>query len=237
MQGLLALLSALIGGLLVNYLADVLPATRRLSAPLWWPLTRTSAGDYLRRARVRAVLVFYVLAALVLALFPPMELSASLLFALLLYFGLVSVIDIEHRAVLHPVSLAGALWFAVWGGLRRGWLPTLLGGLAGFIIMLLLYFLGEAFGRWLARRRGEEWEEIALGFGDVNLSAVIGLLLGWPSVMGGLLAGVLAGGVFGAGYVLLMLVQRRYRAFSTIPYAPFLSLGALILIFLRAYSL
>lgn len=233
---ILALLGGLLAGGLVNYLADVLPATRRLSVPPWWPLTHLSLRAYLSRARVAWVLASYGLAGLALVVYPPLELSAPLMLALLVYFGVVSVIDLEHRAILHQVSVAGAILFAGWGFLRHGWLATLLGGAVGFGSMLVLYYFGDLFGRWLAQRRGEAWEETALGFGDVNLAGVIGLLLGWPSVLGGLMLGVFAGGAFSAAYILVQLVRGRYRAFVAIPFGPFLSLGALLLIVLRAYT-
>jgi leader peptidase (prepilin peptidase)/N-methyltransferase len=232
----LSILAGLAAGILVNYLADVLPATRRLSRPPWWPLSAAGVAAYLRRRRVLVVLLAFTLLALLLLRFPPNELSASFLALLLVYFGLVIVIDIEHRAILHPVSLTGALVFGIWGILRHGWLATLLGGAAGFLIMLAFYWLGDLLGRWLAHRRGEAWDDVALGFGDVNLSGVIGLLLGWPSVLGGLLLGILAGGLFSAGHILVELLRGRYRALAAIPYGPFLSIGALGLILLRAYT-
>ncbi len=230
-----ATLAGLAAGILVNYLADVLPATRRLSAPPWWPLSAESINDYLQLGRVVLVLLAYITAALLLVRFPPAELSRAFLALLLIHFGVVIVIDIEHRAILHPVSLTGAILFGLWGILRRGWLATLLGGAAGFLIMLAFYWLGEQLGRWLARRRGEAWDDVALGFGDVNLSGVIGLLLGWPSVLGGLVLGILTGGVYSAGHILVQVLRRRYRALAAIPYGPFLSISAVGLILLGAY--
>jgi leader peptidase (prepilin peptidase)/N-methyltransferase len=232
----LSILAGLAAGILVNYLADVLPATRRLSRPPWWPLSAAGVAAYLRRRRVLVVLLAFTLLALLLLRFPPNELSASFLALLLVYFGLVIVIDIEHRAILHPVSLTGALVFGIWGILRHSWLATLLGGAAGFLIMLAFYWLGDLLGRWLTRRRGEAWDDVALGFGDVNLSGVIGLLLGWPSVLGGLVLGILVGGLFSAGHILVQLLRGRYQALAAIPYGPFLSIGALGLILLRAYT-
>lgn len=231
----LATVAGVAAGILVNYLADVLPATRRLSRPLWWPLNAASLDAYLRRGRVLAVALSYIALALLLVRFPPNEISTAFLGVLFIYFGVVVVIDIEHRAILHPVSLTGALTFGIWGVLRHGWLGTLLGGAASFLIMLAFYWLGDQLGRWLARRRREAWEEVALGFGDVNLSGVIGLLLGWPSVLGGLVLGILAGGMYSAGYIVLQVLRRRYQALAAIPYGPFLSIGALGLILLRAY--
>jgi leader peptidase (prepilin peptidase)/N-methyltransferase len=66
-----------------------------------------------------------------------------------------------------------------------------------------------------------------LGFGDVNLSGVIGLMLGWPLILFGLLVAILLGGVFSALYVGFMLARKKYQAFSAIPYAPFLILSVI----------
>jgi leader peptidase (prepilin peptidase) / N-methyltransferase len=71
-----------------------------------------------------------------------------------------------------------------------------------------------------------------LGFGDVTLSGVMGLLLGWPGIMGGLLIAIGLGGVFSLLFILIKLITKKYQAFSSIPYAPFIIFGSLILIYL-----
>jgi len=75
-------------------------------------------------------------------------------------------------------------------------------------------------------------DEVALGFGDVNLSGILGMLLGWPAIVVGLFFGILAGGVVSLVIILWMLISKKYRAFTAIPYAPFLILGAIFLIYL-----
>ena len=155
-------------------------------------------------------------------------LSGSILLA---YFGLVLVIDLEHRLILHPVSLAGAM-IALGAGLwRHNVFTTITGGLAGFTIMFGLYLLGGVFARLFIKRTLTPFDEVALGFGDVTLSAVIGLTLGWPGVVAALLLGVLAAGLFSSAFLLIMLARRRYVAFTPIPYGPFLVLGALLVYF------
>ncbi len=149
---------------------------------------------------------------------------------MLVYFAVVIVIDGEHRLILHPVSWAGAALGISLGVWRHGAGSTLLGGAAGYAVMLGLYALGEFFSRWMARRRGEALEEVALGFGDVNLAGVTGLFLGWPGVAAGLILAILLGGVVSGGYLLWMLARRRYRAFAAIPYGPFLALAAVWLL-------
>jgi len=145
-------------------------------------------------------------------------------------FLLVLVLDIEHRLIPHVVTLPSAVVIGLMGILdpARGPVKTLLGGLAGFSVVFLMYLLGIAFSRWISRRRGESVEEIAFGFGDVTLAVVIGLAVGWPGVLVALVLGILAAGIFSLGAIVVMLIRRRYRAFLAIPYGPFLVFGALL---------
>jgi leader peptidase (prepilin peptidase)/N-methyltransferase len=108
---------------------------------------------------------------------------------------------------------------------------TLLGGVAGFAIMLVFYFVGEWYVRYMAKKRGLAPDEVALGFGDVNLSGILGLLLGWPAISAGLLFAVLAGGLISLVIILKMVLTKSYKAFTAIPYAPFLILSAIFLLY------
>ncbi len=143
-------------------------------------------------------------------------------------FFLIVIIDLEHRLILHVVSIPAALilGFLNLSFLQRGVLQILWGGIIGVGIFLVFYLLGEKFAMWMRRRRGEEADEIALGFGDVMLSGVIGFTLGWPGVIVALFLGILAAGEFSLVYILFLISRRRYRAFTPIPYGPFLVLGA-----------
>lgn len=238
-------IAGVLAGVAVNLLADVLPARRRVGAQAnrlvcWrceavqpfvrfalWPRRCVNCG----RGRLRPWLVEVAFLALALAL--PQGALRLPLWALLVYFGVVVVIDIEYRLILHPVSLAGVLLCGSWGMWRHGVAATLLGGAVGFVLMYGLYALGGVFLRAVNRWRKQPVEEVALGFGDVNLSGVIGLLLGWPGVLAGLSLAILFGGVFSLGWLLVQAALRRYRAFEPIPYGPFLAAGALFLLLIR----
>lgn len=171
-------------------------------------------------------------------LFPRPLLPYPLAILVLAYFCLVAVIDLEHRVVLHPVSICGAvLGLGIGFYLHRGnsslgpYFSTLLGGIAGFGIMLVLYWLGILYVRSMAKRKGLPPDEVALGFGDVNLAGILGLMLGWPAITLCLFFAILGGGVISLLIVLGMLIAKRYHAFTAIPYAPFLLLAALFLLF------
>lgn len=227
----------LLAGWLVNYLSDVLPATRRFSRPACPHCgAEFSAADYLllnacrscRKPRAwRAYLTQAILFAgtIYVWLLPPKSLNFWLAYLLLVYLALVFVIDLEHRLILHPVSLAGAALGLVVGIQVHGLQVALLGGAVGFGAMLAAYFLGE----WYVRLK--KVDDVALGFGDVNLSGVIGLMLGWPLILFGLLVAILLGGVFSALYMGVMMARKQYQAFSAIPYAPFLILSVIYIFY------
>jgi prepilin signal peptidase PulO-like enzyme (type II secretory pathway) len=241
---LIPLLLGWLAGWLVNYLADVLPVTRRFSRPAC-PHCQIPYrwGGYLlfhncatcgtpRKVRPLIIQAVMVAAAVLLWLFPRPGFPFILAFVLLIFFGLVFVIDFEHRLILHPVSLFGAVLGLGIGIYLHGIVTTLIGGAVGFGVMLVFYFVGELYVRYMSKKRGIATDEVALGFGDVNFSGILGLLLGWPNIIKGLLFAVLAGGLISLFIILGMLITKKYKAFTAIPYAPFLILSALYLLYI-----
>jgi leader peptidase (prepilin peptidase)/N-methyltransferase len=235
-----------LGGGLVNWLADALPIYRRPVRPrchrcggprgpmAWLGLLDAASGSVCRycgaRRGARAWLVELACAAFAVWMYLRDPSLAVFLPGLLvgLVFLLIAVIDIEHRLILRIVALPSAVLLGVIGALQpnRGPVKVLLGGVAGFLILWLMYLLGLAFSRWMARRRGAPLEEVAFGFGDVMLGGLIGLVVGWPGVIIAVVTGVLLAGVFSLGYLGLMILRRRYSTFTPIPYGPFLLAGA-----------
>jgi len=236
-------LLGLLCGLLINYLADVVPVRRRLVQPfclgcekpiswvdylLFKRCTQCGRNPSLRRA---FVIGLAICASIRLWYYPSQRMGYWVGFVLLVYLAVVAVIDIEYRLILQPVSIFGAVLGLIIGTWIHSFWVTLFGGLAGFGIMFLLYYLGDVFARWLARRRGEELSEVALGYGDVILSGVLGFILGWPGVMAGLFLAILFGGVFSTLVIVKNVINRSYHPFMAIPYAPFLILGAMVLLY------
>jgi leader peptidase (prepilin peptidase)/N-methyltransferase len=233
-----------LSGWLVNYLADVLPVTRRFSRPAC-PNCQTPYpwGHYLlfhncttcgtpRKWRPLVIQAVLTVTAVLLWIFPRPGFPFAMAFILFIFLSLVFVIDLEHRLILHPVSLVGALLALVIGIYLHGIVITLIGGAVGFGVMLAFYFIGELYVRYMSKKRGISTDEVALGFGDVNLSGILGLLLGWPLISAGLLFAVLAGGLISLFIILGMLIAKKYKAFTAIPYAPFLILSALYLLYI-----
>jgi leader peptidase (prepilin peptidase) / N-methyltransferase len=237
------ILLGLITGLFVNYWVDILPFTRRFIGPPRCShcheayscarfLTFRSCPACKKYPALRswAVMVAFPLAFWwIWSSSDRMPFWASAI--LIVYLAVIAIIDLEHRVVLHPTSIIGAVICLLMGWYMRGIFATLLGGIAGFGFMLGLYFLGAGFTRLMAKIRKEEIDEVALGFGDVNLSGVLGLLLGWPGIVAGLVFAILLGGVGSAFYMLYTKITGRYQLFSAIPYAPFLIISAVFLLY------
>ena len=248
---LVSALGLVVGGI-VNALADSLPVQRQINAPscrtcgaprplrAWLGvaglLTRARSCPYcgtLRGLRAPALEIVALLGTLWIYVNQPSldRFMSSLLVSAI--FLLIAVIDLEHRLILHVVSLPAGAVIGLLGVLSPtpGPLRTLTGGVVGFIAVLGLFLLGEVFAKAVSRLRGRTLEEVAFGFGDVNLAALIGLAVGWPGVVAALLVGMLAAGLFSLVYLIIMLARKRYTAFVPIPYGPFLIFGALLVYF------
>jgi leader peptidase (prepilin peptidase)/N-methyltransferase len=234
----------LVAGILVNYFSDVLPSKRRLTRPVcdkcgvsygWLDyllLKPCRACDHKRKLRPYLILAAGLILSLLIWSFPPNHLGYWLGLLILVYFGIIMVIDIENHLILHMVSLVGIFIGLLAGAIRYNLVTALLGGLAGFIIMLLFYWFGILFGRYRARKLGRDDGEEAFGFGDVILSGVLGLMLGWPVIIYGLMIGILLGGFISLVLILFLLTTRRYQAMTLFTaYGPYLVLGAAILIY------
>jgi leader peptidase (prepilin peptidase)/N-methyltransferase len=194
-----------------------------------------SSSPKLKRIRILFLHFLFVAVAIWLWTAPPQKVDFWWGFGWIFYFIIVVVMDLEYRVVLHPISIAGGILGLAFGVWFHGFINAIIGGIVGFAVMYGFYKLGELFIRWQIKRRGEEIDEIALGFGDVNIAGVIGFLLGWPGIILGLFIAILAGGVVSILYLIFMAIAGRLKAFSAIPYAPFLILGAFILLYFRVF--
>jgi len=167
---------------------------------------------------------------------PLVETATALLFALAFcYYGLspafaviafygclflvIAVIDLNTGLILNKIvfpMLAVALVIdflvpppGIFGAFfGAGAVSGLLGGAVGFIFLLVPALLSPQ----------------GMGMGDVKMAALIGLAAGFPLVLVAMFAAALSGGL--AAIVLLLLRKKGRKA--TIPFGPYLSLGAMI---------
>jgi leader peptidase (prepilin peptidase) / N-methyltransferase len=141
---------------------------------------------------------------------------------LVLTAGLIalSAIDFEHyllpNRVLYPTGFISGALLVVGSGLEGEWgalLRAILGALAAFLFFFTIHLIAPG----------------GMAFGDVRLSFLLGLFLGWLGwgyVVGGLFTGFLLGAVVGVALIAAGKGGRKTK----VPFGPFLATGAMIFI-------
>jgi len=136
--------------------------------------------------------------------------------------GLVvlSVIDLEHfllpNRIVYPLTVAtvallglAAVGDHAWAAFGR----AVLGGVVAMVALGVLHLVSPR----------------SMGFGDVKLAFVLGLVLGWlgwSELVLGLFCGFLAGAVVG----LALIVLRHRGRKDHLPFGPFLAFGTLVVL-------
>ncbi|MEL7625501.1 MAG: A24 family peptidase [Anaerolineaceae bacterium] len=232
-------------GVLINYLADVLPTSRRLSQPVCPECEHPySLKEYLlarqcphcsqkRTSRYSIVLISSIVLSVLLNFFPFHGLNYWATIPLLIYLGLIVVIDFEHRLVLIETSVVGFILFLIYGIYFHGLLGALRGALGGMLIMLAFYFLGVVFGKVVGKLRHKAINQVPFGFGDVVFGTILGLLSGWPAIAVGLILGLLLFSAYSFLWMISLIFTKRYQSFNNAQaLTPFLILGTIILFYL-----
>ncbi len=133
-------------------------------------------------------------------------------------FIVLMVIDLEHKLILNKIvypAMVVALLISIflpqsgiislpWPGAVNG----IIGGGIGFVFLLIPALI----------YRG------GMGWGDVKMAALIGLITGFPLVIVSLLMGVILGGLV-AGILLLLKKKKRKEP---IPFGPFLAVATIV---------
>ena len=181
------------------------------------PLFAGGAREELRpgRAALLAVVCATLLGGIAVRLHDSWALPAFLVLGAALVA--LSLIDLRHlilpNRIVYPLALAVTGLLAVGAsGDRDGgaFIRALLGGVAGFAAMFVLHVLSPR----------------SMGFGDVKLSFVLGLALGWLG-WGQLVLGLFLAFLYGAVVGVVLMVLRRRRRKDQVPFGPFLAAGTL----------
>jgi len=139
-------------------------------------------------------------------------------------FLVLAIIDLEHGLILnkiaYPVIGISLILAPFWSSLgfprtflgEDTMLYTFLSSLTGGGIFAAFFFLIALLYRG------------SMGWGDVKMAGLVGLVVGFPSVLAAMIISFLSGGLT-AGLLLWLHLKSRKE---TMPFAPFLSLGAFI---------
>jgi leader peptidase (prepilin peptidase)/N-methyltransferase len=142
----------------------------------------------------------------------------------LVYFCLllvIFVIDFDHQLILNRLvypAMAVALVMSIlhtWAGFDLNaiaFVPDLKHAAIGCGIGLVLFLLIVVFSRG------------GMGLGDVKMAALMGLMLGYPSVLVAIFLAIIAGGII----AIVLLVARKKGRKQAIPFGPFLALGTML---------
>jgi leader peptidase (prepilin peptidase)/N-methyltransferase len=216
----------LIVGVFLNVVIDRVPAKQPL-LPLRSPSAAPEAGAGERaeahRRPARHVVVPVANAALFAGVAvrfgPDWVVPAYLVFFASLLA--ISVIDLQLQIIPNrvvyptifvtiPLLTLAALVEDDWSA----WQRALISGALAWLALLVIHLVSPG----------------GMGFGDVRLSFILGMFLGWISyghVLTGLFLGFLLGAVVGGG---LVLVRLRART-DHVPFGPFLAAGAALAVF------
>ncbi|MEI6044525.1 MAG: A24 family peptidase, partial [Chloroflexota bacterium] len=235
-------------GWVANIVAQRLPS-KNLDKPLFGPLHCVRSGERLRWYDTLPIFGYlsqrgvcrYCKKRLPLR-FPLLETAMALSFALtwslyekqpitygfnIFYISVlitIGVIDWKHRLIF-PVMLYLTGLVAIVASLVTGSHPdnlmpdglgsSLLGAAFGGVVFYLIYWLALAIYRIRA-----------LGYGDVLLAIMIGLVLGFPRTASALFMGAILGGFVALAYLLVRRKKRR----DFIPYGTTLCLGVVLIL-------
>ncbi|MEH7093887.1 prepilin peptidase [Neobacillus vireti] len=124
-------------------------------------------------------------------------------------FMIITVSDIHYMIIPDKILV----WFAGIFLLERIFLPlnpwwdSLLGAVSGFLLLLIIAVVSKG----------------GMGFGDVKLFSLIGLVLGFKLVLLSFFLSTLFGAVLGGLALLFRIVKKR----QPIPFGPFIAAGSL----------
>lgn len=230
-------LAGALAGFAINVVATRLAANRPLFGPLHCtrsPHAITAAqaapvfGYALQRGRCSTCggrismsypLVELAMGAIWAALFAVEGMGVTFAFhALYAWFlMLVLVNDWKHRDIYVTVIAAGSVVAIAGSLLVPG--ASLAGSLIGAGVAGAFFALAYLLAKLIFRRVEEP-----LGFGDILLALLMGLILGWPNVVGALLVGPLLAGAA----TVVLLVSRRRKLGDFIPYGVALCVAAIL---------
>lgn len=166
---------------------------------------------------------------------PAVEIAVAAVFALLYwYYGLslmllfsliyaclltiVFVIDVEQQLILDVIVYPGMalalalspLYPALGTSPGTRVISSALGGAIGLALMILPFLIARG----------------GMGFGDVKMAALVGLMTGFPEVFFALFLSILSGGLVAIVLLAGGLKKRR----QPIPFGPFLAIGTMAMV-------
>jgi leader peptidase (prepilin peptidase)/N-methyltransferase len=187
-------------------------------------ILRGKCRDCHKKISYRYPVVELITALLSLFLFWKYGLSFQYFFAFVFVCTLIIItfIDLKHQIIPDIITLPGipifflSTFFFIDVSFLDSILGILIGG-GGFYLIAIVY-------QFITKREG-------IGGGDIKLMAMLGVFLGWKSLLFILLVSSLLGSIVG---ISMMIVHGKDLKYA-VPFGPFLSIAAVAYMFMGNY--
>ena len=138
---------------------------------------------------------------------------------LILLMILTFFIDLKHRIIPDLLTLPGVVLGFLLSFLVDS--PSVLNSALGAIVGGAIFYLAAVFGDLLFKKE-------SMGGGDIKLAMLLGAFLGWKNVILVFFLSAFLGTLMGGA---AMFFSKQVKETRTIPFGPFLALGAIVAIF------
>jgi leader peptidase (prepilin peptidase)/N-methyltransferase len=139
---------------------------------------------------------------------------------LIIVMILTFFIDLKHRIIPDTLTLPGVALGFLMSFLVSS--PSVLNSLLGIAVGGGMFYLAAVLGELLFKKE-------SMGGGDIKLAMMLGAFLGWQNILLILLISSFLGSLIGG---LALLFSKDVKQTRTIPFGPFLALGAIVAMFL-----
>jgi leader peptidase (prepilin peptidase) / N-methyltransferase len=126
----------------------------------------------------------------------------------------IFVYDAKYMEILDRVTVLPAILLVI-VSLIFGWQSLFVMGIGAIVgggFFLIQYMVSH--GRWV-------------GGGDIRMGVFMGVVLGWPNILFGLLLSYVIGAIFG----MWLLVHKKKQLTSSVPFGTFLAIGTMVALY------
>lgn len=138
---------------------------------------------------------------------------------LILFMILTFFIDLKHRIIPDVLTFPGIILGFLLSFVVTS--PSVLNSLLGILVGGGMFYLSAILGELLFKKE-------SMGGGDIKLAMMLGAFLGWQNIILVLLLSALLGSLIGG---VALFLSKDVKQTRTIPFGPFLALGAVIAMF------
>jgi leader peptidase (prepilin peptidase)/N-methyltransferase len=186
--------------------------------PIFYPAIEFTTGIMFALTYIYSISNFQFL---IFNQIPSPNFLIALIYNLIVVSGFIVIffMDLKYGLILDKILLPVIIIIAVYLFILNpsALIINLLCGILAFLFFLIVALTFKAI-------RGKE----GMGGGDIKLAFVLGLFLGFPNIIIALYLAFLTGAI---GGIILILWKKKSLKSTTLPFGPFLILGALICLF------